>query len=780
MKKLSIVLYVFIATALSAWICGEVFMKVVLPLKSSQYFLQQRAEQILGRSVRIGHIGLGWTHFKLDHVRVESARPAEEKSFLSVKRVRAYWSFWALLRGQIKIYSVSVEKPTLHLVHYEDGTWNISDWQQEKSEPEEQPTEENFGINFYIRNFQLTDGELQFTDLAGKQIVEISKLYLGVHGAQTDGPFAVTLNAGVLYTPANVPTQLFKIGLSSVLHLKAFNKEEMSAEIRKFLITHPGGKLILQGKFYNALKPNLELELTGKNISEELVSFAASDVPDFSVKKLEAKAKIASDLQQQTLTVHQLKTDISDVKINDKDGISLLQIPQLSLYTAGGVNMQTRQAEISTFTIQGLSSVLSAKGRGQFNQKTTFSADGNFDLDLKDIGQAVGALADYHLAGHLQGTAQGTQADVSGKINALSVGGKVPGAGNLSDINFTLTVPDKDHAQLTDLTGKINGGDFTGNLTAARTERGIELDLKASSPRVALPSLSKKTEKNGNTVPQLPEKTSSSNDLPPFYVKAAIDINSLDAPFMYGENIAFKADLEQLTSTLDKTSGTLSLNIGNGEIKDLAQLTSANILTGVLFGSLDVVGKVINSLNVLAVLDVFSGKEKGEDRSDDMVVQTIVDENGEEQHILVPYEPAAYSDIWQFKSFGTDMKFQGGVGDITKGLFRSDRMSFNLTGDMDFNTRKLDMTVQAAPGLHEEDGIMPLSLKIGGTIEDPKGSMSMLSSVTSALTQSVTNNFASRTVKKSVSGFFGLFKKKESPLQKDASETAPQQTDTAE
>ena len=115
------------------------------------------------------------------------------------------------------------------------------------------------------------------------------------------------------------------------------------------------------------------------------------------------------------------------------------------------------------------------------------------------------------------------------------------------------------------------------------------------------------------------------------------------------------------------------------------------------------------------------------------------------------------------------MYFSDGVGDIKKGLFRSDRMSFNLTGQMNFVTRALNMNVQAAPGLHQEDGVMPLSVHIGGTMDDPQGSMKMMSSAMSMVTQGVTNNFASRTVKKGVGGLFGLFKKKPNESQETES-----------
>ena len=97
---------------------------------------------------------------------------------------------------------------------------------------------------------------------------------------------------------------------------------------------------------------------------------------------------------------------------------------------------------------------------------------------------------------------------------------------------------------------------------------------------------------------------------------------------------------------------------------------------------------------------------------------------------------------------------------MKKGTFVSDMMSLKISGNTNLETGKINMQVNAAPGKHYEDGIMPITIAIGGTVDNPKGSMSMLSSAASLVTQSVTNNFASNTVKKGIGGFFGLFKKK--------------------
>ena len=224
--------------------------------------------------------------------------------------------------------------------------------------------------------------------------------------------------------------------------------------------------------------------------------------------------------------------------------------------------------------------------------------------------------------------------------------------------------------------------------------------------------------------------------------------------------------MQGLTLTLDQAHGELALETGKGEIKDLNKLTNANILTKVMFGSLSAVSKVINSLNVFAVLNglgsgVVSAVSGKEDKPADMVVQTVKDENGNDVQIMVPYTDQKVDGRLAFELFSTDMTFTNGEAEIQKGSFVSDLMSFNLTGDMNFKTQTLDLKVNAAPGRHYEDGIMPLTLTVGGTLEEPKGSMSMTSSVTSLVTQGVGNNFVSRSVKKTLGSFFGLFKKKD-------------------
>jgi hypothetical protein len=80
---------------------------------------------------------------------------------------------------------------------------------------------------------------------------------------------------------------------------------------------------------------------------------------------------------------------------------------------------------------------------------------------------------------------------------------------------------------------------------------------------------------------------------------------------------------------------------------------------------------------------------------------------------------------------------------------------------MNFRENILDMTVFAAPGSHEVDGIMPLTMNIGGTMDEPKGSLSLLGSISSLVGDMLTKNVVSDKLKKGFSALFGLKKNDE-------------------
>ena len=188
---------------------------------------------------------------------------------------------------------------------------------------------------------------------------------------------------------------------------------------------------------------------------------------------------------------------------------------------------------------------------------------------------------------------------------------------------------------------------------------------------------------------------------------------------------------------MNKTHGTFDLSIEKGQIKDIYTISDANSVTKVMFMSLGIVSKVVNTLNVLDLLNgmgkILSGNEE------------------EEEELPVHQEINGKMD---FDSFKTKIDFNQGVATMKKCSFVSGLFSFRVNGNINFENRKIKLNVDSAPGRHTENGIMPLNIDIKGTIEDPKGSLSVLSSVGDLVGNTITNNPVSNMLKSTWGALF--------------------------
>lgn len=777
MKKALDVFYVILAVIGGLWLSVQVLLWGVLPWQPVQDFLQKEISKAAGRPVQIDHISARLTGLDLRGVAVaSSAKQTQQGELIRAERVLLRWSLWQLLKGKILVYAVIINGLDVHVIRYADGTFNFDGLfgaGNKTAEPATAEDSQSFSLDLNVRQLRLRDGHILFTDDQMNQSAEIDGLFFSARNFGFDGAFPVSVNASVTYNGRGWPEQKADLGLTVWPDLKNLDLSAASVKIRRLVLRHTGGVFVLEGGVKNFENPSVSLQLNGQDISDTLLRFAVPDVPSFEAAQTRVSVKASADLTARRAEIASLETQINSAVVYSSGPASapVIALPEASVYLAASADWGKNRAQISSFTAQGLNSFVSSSGTVSWAPELDFNLSGAFKADLQAAGEAISPLKAYRPLGVVSGTAQGTPSAASADVTLEAVGAAVPYAGSLSDFTMRAVLTDLKDLQIPAFSGKLNGGDFDGSLSAAYNGKIIDADVAFHAARLALPA--PETAASAQTAERepAPVQDSTSGDvssfvLPPVNLKAKADIDSLDAPYIWGNDIHFAADLQGLTLTLDQAHGELALETGKGEIKDLNKLTNANILTKVMFGSLSAVSKVINSLNVFAVLNglgsgVVSAVSGKEDKPADMVVQTVKDENGNDVQIMVPYTDQKVDGRLAFELFSTDMTFTNGEAEIQKGSFVSDLMSFNLTGDMNFKTQTLDLKVNAAPGRHYEDGIMPLTLTVGGTLEEPKGSMSMTSSVTSLVTQGVRNNFVSRSVKKTLGGFFGLFKKKD-------------------
>ncbi|OUO57424.1 AsmA family protein [Candidatus Avelusimicrobium gallicola] len=711
----------------------------------------EKAAALLNREVRLEKMSASFMGVKLDGLEISEAGGFKNGTFLSLDRVRLRADLLYLLRGDFKVRSLTVNGAQIHLERLADGTFN---WQSmvtsapaaaaEKTESFQVPLDITLG-QLTVQHLQLDYSDAQtHTRAAAKEV-----LFMVRHFA-FGKPVAVRFRSTLLYEKDG---QVFTLPaeLKAEVLLKDLNLANASVNITDFSAQYQDAQLQLQLQADSLVQPAVAAKVQLQNLSAQALADLLPQVPPFAISQAEVNTRFRLTPAEQQLAV----TDFD------------FSMPGVQAQFAGNVRYGDKPAyEVdSSFEIDAAqAAALFPPWEKQYRPSGLLKGTGSWN---KEGAQAQLALEDGSVQIEHMGKFTGVTLAFSAQENAAFTQGSAKGTFN----------------------GKLNGEKFEGKLDVTQQPQQIDADLQLRAGRVALPPMAAAVEP-----PQTPDGFVADTQLvaapeeawplPPVNIRADIQVASLDAPYVYGTDLVFRSDLTGVTPDLKQTHGDLTLSMGSGEIKDLYRLTNANAVTKVLFLSINIVGKVFNSMNVFAVLDglgsgllnVMGAGEPEEEGEADLVVKTVTGPDGQPMQIMVPYTDRKIDGRLAYDKFATSVQFTQGVADVHGGTFVSDMVSFTLDGKTDFNTGELDMTVQAAPGKHEEDGIMPLTVKVGGTVSEPKGSMSLIGSVSSLLTQGINNNFASRSVKKGIGGLFGLFKKKPAPQQTTAVTAAEPET----
>ncbi len=713
---------------------------VVALVSRSAWFNKQvdRAmENTLTREFALSRIGANLSGIFIEDLQIAEKEGFEKGKFAQIKRAQLRISLLHLLHGHVKIKGLVMSGVQVNLLKRADGTTNWDDW---LGAPASAETKQDAAspLNLTAGWVRIENLSVSFEDQQAPRTLKISEVDLELSKFSFQDEFSLSLWANFLHHENNIERKI-PILLHAKVHLNQFDWAGAYATVQMLKARYEKSSLVLEGTVRNFTSPQADLKLTAHKLSADLWEDITS-LPAFNLEKATGVFKFAVDTPKQTLTVQK----------------ATVQAPGLDVNAHGSMSY--------------------AKPL-----KYTFDATGQ--VVLGEAGRWFTALADlYRLVGTVKTQATLTQDKISGKIALEDVGGFVAQVGQVSNITGELSgweaMDFKTGQARTELTGKFEARPFTISAQGNQTPQKIKAQLKAYAKEILWNMPPNTTQKTEDATPQTGK---TAWPLPPMDLKMDIAVDKLDVPYFYGTHIALNTDLQDFSPDLKQTQGQIHLRTEAGKIQDIYKLTNANPLTKVLFMSLNVTGKVFNSLNVFGVLKSLGGgitsMVSGDDSSAQAEVktQTILGPDGEPLEVPVVQTAQQISGEMDYDKFDTLVNFKDGTATVKEGTFVSTMMSMRLDGTTDFNTGVVDLTVHAAPGRHEVDGMMPLTLKIGGTIDEPKGNMQLIGSVASLVTQSVTNNVVSRQVTKGLKGFFGLFKKDKKPAAAEESEEAPEE-----
>lgn len=715
-------------------------------------YLVQKVSAALKRDVRLKQVRASLFGVRVSGLEVAEQGGFQQGTFLSVDKAGVRFSLIHLLHGHLKLRTVFLHGGAIRITRGADGKFNFADLSSSSvPSAQKEPHADPFLPRITLGLLDIEQLNVFYIDAAQNRSLAVQQFMLRARRLMFTEPFRVISKAQVRWVEGDFPLES-TLAFNARLNLADLDLEKAALDITNLIVRYRSTPAVLTGQIKNFTNPSARLALEISRLSNDTLAELAPDTPEFLIPALRV-----------------------DVTANARLAQSRAQISRLHLQLPGGE--------------------LNATAKAAFKERADYQAEGDFAFNLDELAALSPILAStYGVTGQITGVFQAAADNWNAKLSVQQVGATLPAAGRLDGLSTQITAEGLKTLAVKDLSGTLNGAHFDGYLTAvnrplyvdARLELNMEKFIlppqaepapeqtQAETPAAeAVPAATQTQAEPAGTeqaalslapqeqaapaqeqaTPQWPQAQTAPAQtvlaqtapqantpkakFPPVHLRAQIKSGPVSVPYFYAKSVDINTRLTGITAELDKADGTADMQIGEGEIQDIYKLTQANSVTKAMFLSLSVVSRVINSLNVVDLLSKLmpGDKEQMPEKKTDGKLA--------------------------FESFSGALKFNKGVMEMTKGSLVSDFMSLKISGTTNFRNGVLDMQVNAAPGKHYDTGIMPITLKIGGTVDEPKGSLSMLGSAAALVTQAVGNNFASNAVKKGVGGVFGLFKKKQ-------------------
>lgn len=760
LKKISKWVFYILGGLLLAAALADTGLRLATSNARVKNYLVQKVSAALKRDVRLKQVRASLFGVRVSGLEVAEQGGFQQGTFLNVDKAGVRFSLIHLLHGHLKLRTVFLHGGAIRITRGADGKFNFADLSSSSvPSAQKEAHADPFLPRITLGLLDIEQLDVFYIDAAQNRSLAVQQFMLRARRLMFTEPFRVISKAQVRWVEGDFPLES-TLAFNARLNLADLDLEKAALDITNLIVRYRSTPAVLTGQIKNFTNPSARLALEISRLSNDTLAELAPDTPEFL-------------------------------------------IPALRVDVAARAHLADSRAQISRLHLQLPGGELNATAKAAFKERADYQAEGDFAFNLDELAALSPILAStYGVTGQITGAFQAAADNWNAKLSVQQVGATLPAAGRLDGLSTQITAEGLKTLAVKDLSGTLNGAHFDGYLTAvnrplyvdARLELNMEkfiLPLQAEpapeqtqeeTPAAeAVPAATQTQEKSAGTeqaalslapqeqaapqgpqaqtapaqtvlaqaAPQAPQ-TAHKAKFPPVHLRAQIKSGPVSVPYFYAKSVDIHTRLTGITAELDKADGTAEMQIGEGEIQDIYKLTQANSVTKAMFLSLSVVSRVINSLNVVDLLSKLmpGDKEQMPEKKTDGKLA--------------------------FESFSGALKFNKGVMEMTKGSFVSDFMSLKISGTTNFRNGVLDMQVNAAPGKHYDTGIMPITLKIGGTVDEPKGSLSMLGSAAALVTQAVGNNFASNAVKKGVGGFFGLFKKK----QDAPAEPFPGQEDT--
>ncbi len=392
-------------------------------------------------------------------------------------------------------------------------------------------------------------------------------------------------------------------------------------------------------------------------------------------------------------------TGITNSVLNEfAPGLPNFTLPTIHLSLQANADLDAQTATISQAKLAVQDSFLQAKGIFRWNGSApTYDLSGSLKAIVGQLVQMTDTLDGFKPAGTIQASFKATEkkdyTNVIGNVLLQDVSALYDPF-TLTHVNGNIALNSLDNISSPALTGKLNGENFKGSFAYVARPKATDIRLNLNLDKLVLaefPSSAQESsqEVSANAATQsVPEETTV-----PMNIQANVSVGGIAVPYFQSNGMTLLANLTNVTDSMAHTNGTVAFALQPGKITNLDNFVKGSKTAKILLLPLTVIKKVAGFLHI----DLFPTNNKKEGA-------TI-----------------------SFTEGAGNYTFTDGVMNIDKTVFNSTVTNISAKGTANFQTNALDMKAKATLLTQAA----PVAFKITGTLNDPKGKLDVVNTVTS-------------------------------------------------
>ncbi len=379
-------------------------------------------------------------------------------------------------------------------------------------------------------------------------------------------------------------------------------------------------------------------------------------------------------------------------------------LPDISFNADAEADLEHSSARLTQAKLSVADSFITATGQtGWGETASTYTVKTDLNLNLTQLAAMTKLLDGFEMDGQITGQLTATDKkngqDISGTIALSGVGLKYPPV-TLSEMDAHIKMVSPADISSQDITGKLNNEPFTASVAYKDLGKILDLVLNANFSKLIIENFSSDTDTTAAAAEPSAQQAAATAQTTEketlFNLKANIKIGDIKVPYFASKGATLSAQLQKASASMKSANGTVSFELQEGSINDLFSFVGESKIIKILLLPLALVNKVTSTLGV----DLFPAKSP-EDKG----------------KIKVSDASAAYV-------------FTNGIMELQETHLNSALSNLTATGNVNFQTEKLDMRVKASVLTSQT----PIVIKIGGTISNPSGKLDLAQTAVSLVT----------------------------------------------